>query len=116
MYQIYIYIYIYIYIISEAYSEPCQTSKMELFTKIVNGYEPLAIFAWQSCSEYAFVYIYIYIAYIYIYIYIYVAYIYIAYIYTFIAIISYQHTYNNVTMPNLRLVFGIKRFCRYVFS
>ena len=36
--------YVYIYI-SEAYSEPCQTSKMELFGKIVNGYDPLTIFA-----------------------------------------------------------------------
>ena len=62
MHVCYLYYYIYyIYIISEVYSEPCQTSKMELFTKILNGYEPLTIFAWQSCSEYAFVHIYIYI-------------------------------------------------------
>ena len=27
----------------EAYSELCQTSKMELFTKIVNGFQPLII-------------------------------------------------------------------------
>ena len=65
LYIIYIYIYIYIYIlylyiwyiyiliyisdihISEAYSEPCQASKMELFAKIVNGYDP-------------YIYIYIY--------------------------------------------------------
>ena len=30
---------------SEAYLEPSQASKMELFVKIVNGFEPLAIFA-----------------------------------------------------------------------
>ena len=29
----------------EAYSEPSQTSKLELFAKIVNGYKPLTIFA-----------------------------------------------------------------------
>ena len=45
---------------SEAYSEPCQTSKMELFAKIVNGQKPFTIFVkhfiwgvWQG-SEYAF--------------------------------------------------------------
>ena len=63
---IYIYIYIYIYLqmytssSSEACAEPCQTSEMELFPKIIDSYEPLTIFAWQSCSEYAFVYMYIY--------------------------------------------------------
>ena len=43
----------------EAYLELCQTSKMECFLKIVNGYNQLTIFAkyfildvWQ-CSEYA---------------------------------------------------------------
>ena len=30
---------------SEAYSEPCQTSKMEGFTKIVNGFSVLTISA-----------------------------------------------------------------------
>ena len=42
----------------DAYSEPCQTSKMELFAKIVNGWKPLTVFTkrfllyvWQ-CSEY----------------------------------------------------------------
>ena len=30
---------------SESYSEPIQTSKMELFGKIVNGFSPLTIFA-----------------------------------------------------------------------
>ena len=35
-------------LISEAYAEPCQTSKMELFTEIVNGFEPLTIFAKSS--------------------------------------------------------------------
>ena len=29
----------------EAYSEPCQTSKMEAFTKIVNGFSVLTISA-----------------------------------------------------------------------
>ena len=44
---------------TEAYSEPCQTSKIESFAKIVNGFMPLTIFAkrsildvWQG-SEYA---------------------------------------------------------------
>ena len=43
----------------EAYSEHCQTSKMELFAKIVNSWKPLSIFAkssildvWQD-SEYS---------------------------------------------------------------
>ena len=43
----------------ETYSEPCQTSKMELYVKIVEGGRPLANFAksfildvWQG-SEYA---------------------------------------------------------------
>ena len=43
---------------SEAYSESCQKSKMELFVKIVNGLKPLTVFkkssildAWQG-SEY----------------------------------------------------------------
>ena len=30
---------------SEKYSEPCQTSKMEIFAKIVNGFLFLTIFA-----------------------------------------------------------------------
>ena len=45
--------------ITEAYSEHCQTSRMERFMKIVNGQKPLTIFAkcsilnvWQG-SEYA---------------------------------------------------------------
>ena len=29
----------------ESYSEICQTSKMECFTKKVNGFQPLTIFA-----------------------------------------------------------------------
>ena len=44
---------------SEAYSEPCPTSKMELFVKTVHGWQPLIIFAkssilqvWQG-AEYA---------------------------------------------------------------
>ena len=32
---------IYLGILLEAYSEPCQTSKMEHFAKIVNGFQPL---------------------------------------------------------------------------
>ena len=35
----------------EAYSEPCQTSKMELFAKIVNGFSYLNIFAKSSISD-----------------------------------------------------------------
>ena len=44
---------------SEAYSEPYQLSKMERFAKIINGFQPLTIFAKQSIldvwqdSEYA---------------------------------------------------------------
>ena len=44
---------------AKAYSEPCQTSKMEFFAKLVKGFKPLTIFVkssildvWQS-SEYA---------------------------------------------------------------
>ena len=29
---------------TEAYTEPCETSKMELFVKIVNSFKPLIIF------------------------------------------------------------------------
>ena len=46
-------------VVSEAYSEPSQTSKIELFEKVVNGFQPLTIFekssildVWQG-SEYA---------------------------------------------------------------
>ena len=35
----------------EAYSEPCQTSKIELFAKIVNGFQPLTIFAKSSVLD-----------------------------------------------------------------
>ena len=35
----------------EAYSEPCQTSKMERFAKIVNGKKPLTIFAERSVLD-----------------------------------------------------------------
>ena len=35
----------------EAYSELCQTSKMEVFTKIVNGFSFLTIFAKSSISD-----------------------------------------------------------------
>ena len=43
---------------SQAYSEPSQTSKMKLFVKIVNGFQPFTIFAksfisvdWVYASE-----------------------------------------------------------------
>ena len=31
-------------LLTEAYSEPCETSKMKLFAKIVNGFKSLIIF------------------------------------------------------------------------
>ena len=31
-------------LVSEAYSEPCQTSKMERFAKIIIGFQSLTIF------------------------------------------------------------------------
>ena len=34
--------------IQKAYSKPCQTSKMELFAKIINDFKSLAIFAKYS--------------------------------------------------------------------
>ena len=34
-----------------AYSEPCQTSKMDLFAQIVNGIHPFTIFAKSSILE-----------------------------------------------------------------
>ena len=34
-----------LYFVTKAYSEYSQISKMELFTKIVNGFQPLTIFA-----------------------------------------------------------------------
>ena len=43
-YRVCVYIYIYIYI-SEVYSEPYQTSKMELFAKIGNGYDPFKAYS-----------------------------------------------------------------------
>ena len=49
--------------IQDAYSEPCQISKLQLFAKKVNGFQPLTIFAkrfilnaWQG-SAYASAYI-----------------------------------------------------------
>ena len=36
---------------SEAYSEPCQTSKMEVFEKITNGFSFLVIFAKSSILD-----------------------------------------------------------------
>ena len=36
-----------------AYLEPCQTSKMELFEKIVNGFKGSILDAWQG-SEYVY--------------------------------------------------------------
>ena len=35
----------------EAHSEPCQTSKMECFAKIVHGLTPLTIFAERSILD-----------------------------------------------------------------
>ena len=35
-------------IIPKAYSEPCQTSKMERFAKIVNRFHPLTFFGKRS--------------------------------------------------------------------
>ena len=37
--------------IAEAYSEPYQTSKMERFAKIVNGFQPLTIFGKRSILD-----------------------------------------------------------------
>ena len=37
--------------ISEEYSESCQTSKMELFAKILNGFQLLTIFAKSSILD-----------------------------------------------------------------
>ena len=43
---------------SEAYSEPCQISKMEVFSQIVNGFQFLTTFAKSSildvCQDYEF--------------------------------------------------------------
>ena len=36
---------------TEAFSEPSQTSKMELFTKILSGFQILTIFEESSISE-----------------------------------------------------------------
>ena len=36
---------------SEAYSEPCLRSKMELFAKIVNSFQPVTIFAKSSILD-----------------------------------------------------------------
>ena len=36
---------------SEVYSEPNQTSEMELSAKIVNGFQPLTIFAESSILD-----------------------------------------------------------------
>ena len=33
---------------TEVYSEPCQTSKMDTFAKIVNGLKPLIVFVKNS--------------------------------------------------------------------
>ena len=37
--------------LTEAYSDPCQTSKMENFAKIVDGFQPLPIFAKRSIID-----------------------------------------------------------------
>ena len=36
---------------TEGYSKSCQTSKMELFTKIVKGFLPLTIFTRKSILD-----------------------------------------------------------------
>ena len=36
---------------AEAYSEPCQTSKMERFAKIINSFQPLTTFAKRSILD-----------------------------------------------------------------
>ena len=36
---------------TEAYPEPCQTSKMERFAKIVNDFYPLTIFTRRSILD-----------------------------------------------------------------
>ena len=35
----------------EAYLEPLQTSKLELFAKIVNGFKPLTVFSKSSILD-----------------------------------------------------------------
>ena len=35
----------------EAYSQPSQTSKMEVFTKIVNGFQPFTVFIKSSILD-----------------------------------------------------------------
>ena len=37
------YIVVTVNILKNAYSEPCQTSKMERFAKIVSGFQPLTV-------------------------------------------------------------------------
>ena len=37
--------------LSEANSETCQTSKMEHFAKVVNGFQPLTIFAKRAMLD-----------------------------------------------------------------
>ena len=37
--------------IPEACSEPCQLSKMKCFTKMLNGFQPLSIFAKRSILD-----------------------------------------------------------------
>ena len=36
---------------SEAYLEPCQTSKTDIFAKIINGFQSLTIFAKSSITD-----------------------------------------------------------------
>ena len=36
---------------TETYLEPCQISKMECFAKIINGFQPLTIFARRSILD-----------------------------------------------------------------
>ena len=40
-----------VYIFPEAYSEPCHTSEMKNFAKIVNSFKPLTIFAKRSTLD-----------------------------------------------------------------
>ena len=35
----------------ETYSEPCQTSKMKSFDKIVNGFQPITVFENSSILD-----------------------------------------------------------------
>ena len=47
-YQESVYVAIYEVILTKAYLEPCQTSQMELFLKIVGGFQLLSVFTKSS--------------------------------------------------------------------